>query len=267
MRADKRSFSFTWMRGGEKSKSDLNSGQQNPNPSWFMTNASSSSSSSGVSSMSESSSIASTSTSASSETGSLSKSDSKSRLRRLGNSFTRFGTKYSIIEDVDEANTEKEAENIPIPPPVEFENQMNMELESVPEPKKEPAHPVQFDEDGNFIGRVGKTGGNSRRKSVSGGVDGTSSSFGRKINRTVQEVKASIGSFSQKFRRSTRRRYRMGQNSPLADVTPTRRILGRTPTKLYSPFGIGLDSPGGAKTPKRLERPSTPRLTRVSTQT
>lgn len=44
----------------------------------------------------------------------------------------------------------------------------------------------------------------------------------------------------QRFRTSTRRRYRLENESPQA-VTPrtrTRCMLGRTPTKLYSPFGI-----------------------------
>jgi len=81
----------------------------------------------------------------------------------------------------------------------------------------------------------------------------------------VQDVKNSFDSLSQILRRSTRRRYRM--TSPLTnEASPTRRMLGRTPTKLYSPFGF--DSPA-QKTPlglghnpatptRRIRRPLTP---------
>lgn len=207
MRADKRSFSFTWMRGQKNSGGQRNGtvtadsvNTEQPNTSWYMTTASSTSSSSGVSSMSESSSISSTNHTVTDEPGnenpSLSKSDnSKSRLRRLGSSFTRFGTKYSIIEDDDETQV-----------PLEFENQVAMETEdqpmeqepTEPDPVKEPVH---FDEDGNFIGRSGKANC-PRRKSTTcgkevGTVAGTSSSFGRKLNKTMQDVKTSLGNFSQ----------------------------------------------------------------------
>lgn len=69
-------------------------------------------------------------------------------------------------------------------------------------------------------------------------------------NAILHFISISFGVDFQKFRRSTRRRYRMGPGTPLTEGTPTRKILGRTPTKLYSPFGIGLDSPA-LKTPKR----------------
>lgn len=40
-----------------------------------------------------------------------------------------------------------------------------------------------------------------------------------------------------------------------AEPTPTRRALGRSPTKLYSPFGFAdspaARTPSGYKTPKR----------------
>lgn len=52
----------------------------------------------------------------------------------------------------------------------------------------------------------------------------------------------------QRFRTSTRRRYRLENESPQA-ITPrtrTRCMLGRTPTKLYSPFGI--ETPQSSKT-------------------
>lgn len=61
-----------------------------------------------------------------------------------------------------------------------------------------------------------------------------------KISKTFATVRSSIDTLSQRFRTSTRRRYRLENESPAA-VTPrtrTRCMLGRTPTKLYSPFGI-----------------------------
>lgn len=61
-----------------------------------------------------------------------------------------------------------------------------------------------------------------------------------KISKTIATVRNSFDTLSQRFRTSTRRRYRLENESPQA-VTPrtrTRCMLGRTPTKLYSPFGI-----------------------------
>lgn len=87
-------------------------------------------------------------------------------------------------------------------------------------------------------------------------------SLTKRLNKTVQSVKASFGNFSQRFRKSTRRRITKS-STPGSAKSPTRKILGRTPTKLYSPFGF--DSPVVLKTPKRLiDRPSTPRMARKS---
>ncbi|CAL8115662.1 unnamed protein product [Orchesella dallaii] len=277
MRADKRSFSFTWMRGQKNNgdgraepASDMTTGNpsqmERSNTTWFMTNVSTSSSSSGVSSMSGSSATSQETEESVKENTSFSRSDnSQGRLRRLGSSFTRFGTKYSIIEDDDETQNCEQQEPT-VEEPTVPDVVMNF-VEPQPQTIEVTKEPVHFDEDGNFIGRAGKPSV-SRRKSCSsskeaGPTSVKTASFGRKINKTVQDVKASLGNFSQKFRRSTRRRYRMGPGTPLTEVTPTRKILGRTPTKLYSPFGIGLESPA-FKTPRRLDRPSTPRLTRRS---
>lgn len=65
-----------------------------------------------------------------------------------------------------------------------------------------------------------------------------------KLSRTLSSVRTTFGTISQKFRSSTRRRQRLEeQQSPSVckNQTPqtrSRQILGRTPTKLYSPFGI-----------------------------
>jgi len=63
-----------------------------------------------------------------------------------------------------------------------------------------------------------------------------------KISKTISNVRSSIDTLSQKFRPATKRRQRLqNQDSPQAAITPrtrSRRVLGRTPTKLYSPFGI-----------------------------
>lgn len=62
-----------------------------------------------------------------------------------------------------------------------------------------------------------------------------------KISRTFSNVRTSIGTFSQKFRPSTKRRQLLEEGPSTPCVTPhthSKQILGRTPTKLYSPFGI-----------------------------
>ncbi|EZA59497.1 hypothetical protein DMN91_010468 [Ooceraea biroi] len=65
-----------------------------------------------------------------------------------------------------------------------------------------------------------------------------------KLSRTISSVRTTFGTISQKFRSSTRRRQRLEeQQSPGAckmqtPQTRSRQLLGRTPTKLYSPFGI-----------------------------
>ncbi|KAF7994724.1 hypothetical protein HCN44_004196 [Aphidius gifuensis] len=67
-----------------------------------------------------------------------------------------------------------------------------------------------------------------------------------KISKTISSVRTTFGTISQKFRSSTRRRQILDeQQSPIngasRSATPQTRsrcLLGRTPTKLYSPFGI-----------------------------
>ncbi|XP_032676734.1 uncharacterized protein LOC116846679 [Odontomachus brunneus] len=64
-----------------------------------------------------------------------------------------------------------------------------------------------------------------------------------KLSRTISSVRTTFGTISQKFRSSTRRRQRLEeQQSPGSRMqtpqTRSRQLLGRTPTKLYSPFGI-----------------------------
>ncbi|OXU23304.1 hypothetical protein TSAR_000094 [Trichomalopsis sarcophagae] len=67
-----------------------------------------------------------------------------------------------------------------------------------------------------------------------------------KISKTISSVRTTFGSISQKFKSSTRRRQRLEeQQSPTSSACNTqtpqsrsRNLLGRTPTKLYSPFGI-----------------------------
>lgn len=67
-----------------------------------------------------------------------------------------------------------------------------------------------------------------------------------KLSKTISSVRTTFGTISQKFRSSTRRRQRLEEqqspeNSARKAQTPrtrSRYLLGRTPTKLYSPFGI-----------------------------
>ncbi|XP_046738963.1 uncharacterized protein LOC124407153 [Diprion similis] len=69
-----------------------------------------------------------------------------------------------------------------------------------------------------------------------------------KLSKTISSVRMTFGTISQKFRSSTRRRQRLEEcHSPTISATPqtrSRHLLGRTPTKLYSPFGI--ESPRSA---------------------
>ncbi|XP_012533290.1 uncharacterized protein LOC105834953 [Monomorium pharaonis] len=80
-----------------------------------------------------------------------------------------------------------------------------------------------------------------------------------KLSRTISSVRTTFGTISQKFKSSTRRRQRLEeQQSPSNMQTPqtrSRQLLGRTPTKLYSPFGI--ESPRHAWN-KENEEISTP---------
>lgn len=62
-----------------------------------------------------------------------------------------------------------------------------------------------------------------------------------KISKTFSSVRTSIGSFSQKFRPATKRRQLLEEGPSTPCITPhthSKQVLGRTPTKLYSPFGI-----------------------------
>ncbi|OAD58851.1 hypothetical protein WN48_10053 [Eufriesea mexicana] len=66
-----------------------------------------------------------------------------------------------------------------------------------------------------------------------------------KLSKTISSVRTTFGTISQKFKSSTRRRQRLEEqqspNSICKMQTPqtrSRQLLGRTPTKLYSPFGI-----------------------------
>lgn len=61
-----------------------------------------------------------------------------------------------------------------------------------------------------------------------------------KIARTFQQFRLSVDAISQRLKSPTRRRCRF-ENVDTPVVTPrsrSQRILGRTPTRLYSPFGI-----------------------------
>ncbi|KAK4877854.1 hypothetical protein RN001_010360 [Aquatica leii] len=66
-----------------------------------------------------------------------------------------------------------------------------------------------------------------------------------KICKSFNELRTSIGTFAQKFRLSTKRRQILDEGAMTPGcATPntfSRVMLGRTPTKLYSPFRI--DSP------------------------
>ncbi|KAK5638524.1 hypothetical protein RI129_012819 [Pyrocoelia pectoralis] len=67
-----------------------------------------------------------------------------------------------------------------------------------------------------------------------------------KLCKTFNDLRTNIGTFTQRFRTTTKRRQILeeGPVTPGCSTTPytfSKRLLGRTPTKLYSPFSI--DSP------------------------
>ncbi|XP_076300789.1 uncharacterized protein LOC143218972 [Lasioglossum baleicum] len=81
-----------------------------------------------------------------------------------------------------------------------------------------------------------------------------------KLSKTISSVRTTFGTISQKFKSSTRRRQRLEeQQSPNSicklqtPQTRSRQLLGRTPTKLYSPFGI--ESPRHAWDKENSETP------------
>lgn len=80
----------------------------------------------------------------------------------------------------------------------------------------------------------GKSFANSRRALQSGA---------EKISRTFKSVRNTFGNLSQHFRLGGRRRHRLTEASspcriPTTPVNKKKQVLGRSPTKLYSPFGI-----------------------------
>ncbi|CAH0402635.1 unnamed protein product [Chilo suppressalis] len=98
-----------------------------------------------------------------------------------------------------------------------------------------PAHSLK-NIDGCYNKNIFKTKSfaNSRR-ALQSGAD--------KISRTFRSVKNSFGNLSQHFRLGARRRHRLTDagspcRTPSTPVTKKKSILARSPTKLYSPFGI-----------------------------
>ncbi|XP_044763251.1 uncharacterized protein LOC123320125 [Coccinella septempunctata] len=75
---------------------------------------------------------------------------------------------------------------------------------------------------------------NDTRKVLRNGLD--------RINKTFNNVRTSVGSFTQMFKTSTKRRQILEEGpmtpSCMSPDSRAQKVLGRTPTKLYSPFGI-----------------------------
>ncbi|CAH2051754.1 unnamed protein product, partial [Iphiclides podalirius] len=83
---------------------------------------------------------------------------------------------------------------------------------------------------------------NNALSSHTGGIYLTTSSA-EKISKTFKSVRNTFGNLSQHFRLGGRRRHRLAEpispcRSPSTPVTKKKGLLGRSPTKLYSPFGI-----------------------------
>ncbi|CAK1541473.1 unnamed protein product [Leptosia nina] len=64
-----------------------------------------------------------------------------------------------------------------------------------------------------------------------------------KISRTFKNMRSTFCDLSQHFRLRSKRRHRLAETgspcrTPCTPVTKKKQLLGRSPTKLYSPFGI-----------------------------
>lgn len=91
-----------------------------------------------------------------------------------------------------------------------------------------------------------------------------------KLSKTISSVRTTFGTISQKFRSSTKRRQILDeQQSPIncasRSATPQTRsrcLLGRTPTKLYSPFGIESPRHAWGKENDTISSPESIKTTR-----
>lgn len=63
-----------------------------------------------------------------------------------------------------------------------------------------------------------------------------------RITKTFNSVRVTFGTLSQRFKSATKRRQILEEGpmtpNPQTPYTQSRQVLGRTPAKLYSPFGI-----------------------------
>ncbi|KAF7284710.1 uncharacterized protein LOC143192515 [Rhynchophorus ferrugineus] len=75
---------------------------------------------------------------------------------------------------------------------------------------------------------------NDTRKYFRNGAD--------RLSKTFNSVRVSFETISQRFKTSTKRRQILEEGpmtpNPQTPFTKSKQVLGRTPTKLYSPFGI-----------------------------
>ncbi|CAB3366607.1 Hypothetical predicted protein [Cloeon dipterum] len=95
-----------------------------------------------------------------------------------------------------------------------------------------------------------------------------------KLTKTFQQMKISVDNLHQRLKGRTARRHTRLENVDTPFATPqtrSKKLLGRTPTKLYSPFDIdttpngGLNSPTVSDTPKRA-RPYSHKLFNLEQQ-
>nr|XP_021208386.1 uncharacterized protein LOC101742718 isoform X2 [Bombyx mori] len=82
-----------------------------------------------------------------------------------------------------------------------------------------------------------------------------------KITRTFRSVRNTFGNLSQHLRFGGRRRHRLAEagspcRTPSTPVMKKKQLLGRSPTKLYSPFGI--ETPQGREFRMSPYMPDTP---------
>ncbi|XP_066251848.1 uncharacterized protein [Euwallacea similis] len=97
-------------------------------------------------------------------------------------------------------------------------------------------NPERCEEDGNVLSVLNLS---ETRRYLRNGAE--------RLSRTFHNVRVTLGTLSQRFKTSTKRRQILeeGPMTPNPNTqtpfTMSKQVLGRTPTKMYSPFGI--DSP------------------------
>lgn len=200
MRPDTRSFSFTWMKGQSQKTKLPHQKLDDDDESQQSTSSSSSQQCSNPPPPPTSS------EDDKSDNWAVQRGNSGSRLRKLGNSLVRLrnGGRYSNMNNLeDENNWQKISEEVlSLEEDDEGEDEMRMEVQiqdkyqppdvvtmTTGEGTNAKSDPVPFQPRENYNFNIGPGGGETSGMSLS-----------KRLNKTVQGVKASLGNFSQVFK-------------------------------------------------------------------